>query len=343
MYMRQYHDLLSQALSGERRTDERTGAGTVGVYQRQARFDLNKGFPIATTKRIGFKTIAKELFWFLSGSDNIRPLVLQNVSIWSSDALRSNLDYVIRQNVMAKEEVADAQEKAKTARKTISDTSLPLSERKPMHDALMAPAYQLLSRYEERIKSDEEFASVAGKLGPSYGPQWRGTNGAQSADQIRSLEDALRKGGSSRRMIVAAWNSLQADKVALPPCHVLYQAHVSPETNALTLGWYQRSCDTILGVPFNITSYGLLTELLAHTHGFEKGELIGTFADLHVYIPHIPAAKEQLKREPGPLPKLVIKTKKDSVADYTITDVFLDGYCPHEKLENPTPMYGGFF
>jgi len=131
--------------------------------------------------------------------------------------------------------------------------------------------------------------------------------------------------------------------MALPPCHYVWQVNISPESRKLTLGWSQRSCDTVLGVPFNIASYALLVNLLAHTHGYELGELVGKFEDLHVYQPHVPAAEEQLEREPKPLPRLEILNKRDSVAEYKSEDIKLVGYDKHPKLENPTPMFGGFF
>ncbi|HME87052.1 MAG TPA: thymidylate synthase [Candidatus Nanoarchaeia archaeon] len=344
--MKQYLDLLSAALSGEERPADRTGAGTIGVYERQARFDLNEGFPLITTKSTGFKTIAKELLWFLSGSDNIRPLVVEKCPIWSLDAMRSNMDYIVKNGVFSNEEVEQARADAKKAR-DIARSELPLKERVAQHDALMVPAQELQKRFEQRIVDDEAFAKVAGHVGPSYGVQWRGKSPSQPIDQIAQLEESLQNyaktGSYSRRMIVDPWNPQDVPKVALPWCHGPFQTHVSPKSNKLTLGWTQRSCDTVLGVPFNIASYALLAELLAHTHGFDKGEVVGNFRDLHVYLPHVPAAQEQLAREPKPLGKLVIKNKKASVLDYKLEDFALEGYHPHPKLENPTPMYGGLF
>jgi len=321
--MKQYLDLLTQALSGEDSDTERTGAGTIGVYQRQARFNLEEGFPILTTKRVYWKGVVEEALWFLRGETNIRSLAQKNVDIWTSDALRYNLPKVIESGLMTQDEINTAKTEAKAGN----------YER----------ANALIGKFKQKIVEDENFANLAGNLGPVYGAQWRGTNGAKSIDQISDLEKELKKGGSSRRMIVTAWDSSQVKDMALPACHLMWQVHISPETKKLHLGWYQRSCDTILGVPFNIASYGLIANLLAHTHGFEKGELIGTFGDLHVYKPHIPAAREQLLREPKPLPTLNIKTKKDSITQYTSDDIELVGYKPHPKLENPTPMFGGFF
>ncbi len=322
--MDQYLQLLQKILDeGERREDDRTGAGTIGIFGPQLRFDLSKGFPLVTTKKVPFKAVAEELFWFLSGERNIRPLIERKTKIWTSDALRFNLEKVISSGLMTKEEVEKAREEAKKGNFEL--------------------AKNLLTRYENKILEDEKFAHECASLGPVYGVQWRGLHTDLSADQIKMLEDSLKAGGSSRRMLVSAWNASHLGEMALPPCHYGFQVHVSPETKKLSLLWNQRSVDTILGLPFNIASYALLIHLLAETHGFEVGELIANLGDTHVYLPHLNAAKEQLSRKPMPLCKLKIINKKDSVMDYTWEDIELAGYESHPKLENPTPMFGGFF
>ena len=302
---------------------ERTGAGTVGVFQREARFDLSKGFPIVTTKPMYWRGVVEELLWFLRGETNIRSLVEKKVSIWTSDALRFNLAKVIDSGLITKPEVEQAQKEAKSQN--------------------YQPAEGLLNRFEQKILQDRDFASLAGELGPVYGAQWRGKSSTQPIDQLEVLEEALANKKYNRRLIVNAWNPQDLPKMALPPCHYLWQVNISPESQKLNLGWSQRSCDTVLGVPFNIASYALLANLLAHTHGYALGELVGKFEDLHVYLPHLPAAQEQLNREPKPLPQLKILTKKNSIAEYVSSDINLIGYEKHPKLQNPTPMFGGFF
>ncbi len=321
--MEQYFTLLRAALSGEKSTNERTGAGTIGVFEQQARFDLKKGFPIVTTKPVYWKGVVEELLWFLRGETNIRPLLQKNVHIWSSDCLRFNLSTVVKSGLISQDEISHAQEAAK--------------------DGDYSIANDLIKSYERKILSDEDFANVNGDLGPVYGAQWRGTNGALAFDQIKNLESKLTENNGDRRMIVNAWNPDQIHIMALPPCHISFQVHVSPESNRLTLGWSQRSCDTVLGVPFNIASYGLLASLLAHTHNLGLGELVGRFADLHIYLPHLPAVNEQLAREPRKLPTLRIITKRSSVTEYTANDIQLLDYNPYPKLKNPTPMFGGLF
>lgn len=325
--MRQYLEILQKILdTGETKKDERTGAGTIGIFHHESRFDLNEGFPIVTTKPVYWKGVAEELFWFLRGETNISPLVKNKVSIWTSDGLRFNLENVIDSGLMSKSEVELAKKEAK-------------------ENANYVHANELLKRYEQKILEDEDFAQRAGELGPVYGAQWRGKSKTQPFDQLKMIEEALANKKYNRRLIVSAWNYQDMPNMALPPCHYNWVVNVSPETNRLTLAWNQRSCDSILGIPFNIASYGLLANLLAHTHGYHLGELVGKFEDTHIYLPHISAAKEQLKREPLSLPKLIIKNKRSSVADYKIEDLVFEGegYKHHKKLENPTPMYGGFF
>ncbi|MEK6874957.1 MAG: thymidylate synthase [Nanoarchaeota archaeon] len=341
--MKEYLALLQSALGGEISHDERTGAGTVGVYQQHATFDLAQGFPLVTTKKVFWKAVAEEALWFLQGQDNIRPLLQKKVRIWTLDALRYNLKTVINAGVMSVEEVALAKDQAVQARKVLFDQKIPKEEQIAMFNALMKLPNEIQERFEHRILEDEEFANKAGKLGPVYGPQWRGSHGSFAKDQIAILEAELSRGGSSRRMIVNAWNSTQLDAMALPPCHILWQVHVSPQSRKLHLGWYQRSCDTILGIPFNIASYALIASLLAHTYGYELGNITGTFGDLHVYLPHIPAAKEQLDREPRKLPILEIRNKQKSITEYSSDDFKILHYDPHPVLENPTPMFGGLF
>ncbi|MBI4449421.1 thymidylate synthase [Candidatus Woesearchaeota archaeon] len=341
--MREYVRLIELALSGERSSMDRTGAGTVGVFQQQARFDLSQGFPLVTTKKTYWRGVAEEAVWFLQGNDNIRSLLQKRVRIWSLDALRHNLKHVIAAGVTSDEEVKKAKQAANDARKVLYDESIESKDRIEQFNSLMILPNDIQDRFEKRILEDAEFAQVAGCLGPVYGPQWRGRGGALARDQIKELEDALRSGGTSRRMIVSAWNSAQLDAMALPPCHMFWQVHIAPESKMLHLGWYQRSCDTILGIPFNIASYALIASLLAATHGYEIGTLTGSFGDLHIYIPHIPAAKEQFKREPLPLPQLRILNKKESITEYTTEDFKLCNYESHPALENPTPMFGGLF
>lgn len=344
--MRQYLDILQKILdTGEKSTVDRTGAGTIGIFHHESRFNLQEGFPIVTTKPVYWKGVAEELFWFLRGETNIRSLVEKKVNIWSSDALRFNLKTVLEYNLFSEEEIKGAQAKAKEARTLLLNEFMNLEEKNAKFNELMAPANTIQKRFEQKILEDEGFALKAGELGPIYGAQWRGKSKTQPIDQLKIIEEALTNKKYNRRLIVNAWNPQDMPNMALPPCHYNWVVNVSPESQKLTLSWNQRSCDSILGIPFNIASYALLANLLAHTHGYSLGELVGKFEDTHIYLPHIPAAKEQLTRNPFLLPKLTIKNRRNLVADYTMDDLIFEGagYKPHKKLENPTPMYGGFF
>lgn len=326
--MKQYLDLLERIKDeGEVTKVDRTGAGTKTIFPAYISFDMSSGkFPLLTTKRVSFKNVANELLWFLSGSDSVKPLLESKCGIWSSDALRYNMSEVVKYGLMTEKEVGSAVKEAKI-------------------NANYGPARSLIKRYEDEILNNEEFSEKAGKLGPTYGPQWRGKNGAIAADQVSELEDALSAGGTSRRMMVNAWNSKQKNDVALPPCHYGYQVNVTPETKKLSLLWNQRSVDTILGLPYNLASYALLEAMLAESHGLNQGTVNGSLGNTHIYLPHMPAAEEQLKRDPMELPELVIKNHRDSVLDYNIDDFEIKGYKDNNRgpLEYPTPMFGGLF
>ena len=181
-----------------------------------------------------------------------------------------------------------------------------------------------------KIINDDEFAAKWGNLGPVYGKQWRDFFGK---DQLLELEHNLKHNPFSRRHILCAWNPAQIDQMALPPCHAFIQFYVSSDKKRLSCQLYQRSADAFLGVPFNIASYALFTHMLAMTCGYEVGEFVHTFGDLHIYTNHIDAVNEQLSREPRPLPKLVIKRKVESILDFKQEDFELVGYDPHPTIK----------
>ena len=179
----------------------------------------------------------------------------------------------------------------------------------------------------------DEWADEDGELGPIYGKQWREweTPDGQSIDQLTQAIKTLKITPDSRRIIVSAWNPADIHKMALPPCHALYQFYVDDKTLSCQL--YQRSADVFLGVPFNIASYALLTHMVAHVAGLKVGELIHTFGDVHLYKNHIEQAKEQLTREPNPLPKLKFISAPDSIEDFTAKNIAIKGYDPHPHIE----------
>jgi thymidylate synthase len=242
--MKQYQELLQTILDRGTRHEDRTGVGTISHFGHQMRFDLRAGFPIVTTKKVPFRWVTEELFWFLSGDTSEQNLQARGVDIWA--------------------EWADAEHTAR-------------------------------------------FGREAGDLGPVYGYLWRSFGGDYPArngfDQIAWLINEIQTNPNSRRLIVTGWNPETAGDVDLPPCHTLFQFKVSNE-RVLSCQLYQRSADAFLGVPFNISSYALLTHLIAHVCDLEVGEFIHTFGDCHIYLNHLDQVEELLKREPLELPKL---------------------------------------
>lgn len=281
--MRQYHDLLRHVLENGVRHDDRTGVGTISTFGYQTRFDLREGFPIVTTKRVPFRWVAEELFWFLSGSTNEKDLRARGVDIW--------------------EEWATAEQTAR-------------------------------------------FGREEGDLGPVYGYLWRSFGGnypqVNGVDQLARLMNEIEKNPNSRRLIVTGWNPETCDDVALPPCHTLFQFKVE-NGRTLHCQLYQRSADAFLGVPFNISSYALLTHLIAHVCGLEVGEFIHTFGDLHIYSNHREQVNEMLSRKPLPLPKLTFTNAENlkglgGLLDFKFENLELSGYAPHGKIAAPVAV-----
>jgi len=188
----------------------------------------------------------------------------------------------------------------------------------------------------------DEWADADGNLGPVYGHQWRHwgvspeevAEGKTGIDQISALVKSLKENPHSRRHIVNAWNVADLDKMALPPCHALFQFYVHND-NRLSCQLYQRSADSFLGVPFNIASYALLTLMLAQVCDLKPGNFVHSFGDLHLYLNHLEQAKLQLSREPRPLPKMKLNPEVKSIFDFTYEDFILEDYNPHPPIKAP--------
>lgn len=259
--MQQYHDLLRHILKNGTRKEDRTGTGTLSCFGYQMRFNLADGFPLLTTKKLHFKSIAHELLWFLQGDTNIKYLKENGVRIW------------------------------------------------------------------------DEWADANGDLGPVYGYQWRNwpTPSGGHIDQIANLVNMIRTKPDSRRLIVTAWNPADVDRMALPPCHCLFQFYVVD--GKLSCQLYQRSADTFLGVPFNIASYPLLTLMVAQVCGLQPGEFVHTFGDVHLYLNHIEQAELQLTRETRALPTLKINPAVKDIFAFQFEDFELLNYDPHPHIK----------
>ncbi|HVV03022.1 MAG TPA: thymidylate synthase [Puia sp.] len=264
--MQQYLDLLQHILdTGVSKTD-RTGTGTLSCFGYQMRFDLSKGFPLVTTKKLHLKSIVYELLWFLRGDTNIAYLKEHGVSIW------------------------------------------------------------------------DEWADVRGDLGPVYGKQWRSWEGAdgQTVDQISQLIEQIKKTPDSRRLIVSAWNVADLPRMALMPCHTIFQFYVAE--GKLSCQLYQRSADAFLGVPFNIASYALLTLMIAQVCDLEPGAFIHTFGDVHLYNNHLEQAKLQLSRKPYPLPVMKLNPAVKDIFQFQFEDFTLENYQSHPAIKAPVAV-----
>jgi thymidylate synthase len=261
----QYEDLLRHVLEHGASRPDRTGTGSRSIFGHQMRYDLSRGFPLVTTKRVHFRSIAYELLWFLRGDSNVRWLQDRKVSIW------------------------------------------------------------------------DEWAAPDGELGPVYGVQWRSwpTPDGGHIDQISQVLEQLRNDPTSRRMIVSAWNVAEVPRMALPPCHLLFQFYVAD--GRLSCQLYQRSADLFLGVPFNIASYALLVHLVAQQVGLQPGDFVWTGGDCHIYDNHVDQVREQLSREAYPFPQLAVRPAT-SLLDYDFDDLEVVGYQHHPALRAPVAV-----
>ena len=317
---RAYLDLLNEILTNGVKKEDRTGTGTLSIFGYQMRFDLSEGFPLLTTKRVPFKLVASELLWFIKGDTNIRYLLQNKNHIWDEWAFKKWVesdDY--------------------------NGPDMTDFGRRCLVDEEFNKLYQLeLDKFCNRVLTDDDFAAKYGDLGNVYGKQWRNwtTSDGGTIDQLQDVIDQIKNNPDSRRIIVNAWNpedvinaGAKGSKAALPPCHVMFQFYVAE--GKLSCQLMQRSLDTLLGCPFNIASYALLTHLIAHECGLEVGDFIHSIGDAHIYLNHIEQVKEQLSREPKPLPTLRINSDKKSIFDIELEDLTIEGYDPHPAIKAP--------
>lgn len=296
--MKAYLDLLRRIIDEGAVKGDRTGTGTKSVFGHQMRFDLSKGFPLLTTKKVFLKGVIHELLWFLAGDTNIGYLVRNGVHIWDNDAYRYYGELCAANGVE------------------------PISREEFLAEANEGNASDMAGyRY--------------GDLNHVYGYQWRSwpRPDGRSIDQISEVIDTIRNNPNSRRMLVSAWNVAEVEQMALPPCHVMFQFYVA--NGRLSCQLYQRSADTFLGVPFNIASYALLTMMIAQVCGLEAGEFVHTLGDTHLYLNHLEQAEEQLSREPRKLPTMRLNPDVKFIFDFRYEDFTLEGYDPHPAIKAP--------
>jgi len=297
----QYLDLLRDIETNGDYKDDRTGTGTYSLFGRQIRFDLSKGFPLLTTKKVFLRGIIIELLWFLNGESNIKYLVDNDVHIWDSWPYK----YYKETNEKNGKEVLSQKD------------------------------------FIGKIKDDSKFAKIWGELGPVYGVQWRHwkDEDGHEIDQIARLIDQIKNNPDSRRIIVSAWNASKIDEMAksgLPPCHTMFQFYVS--NGKLSCQLYQRSADVFLGVPFNIASYALLTMMVAKVTGLQLGDFVHTFGDVHIYKNHLEQVNLQLTREPKPFPKMKINDDLKDIFSFKPSDFELLGYDPYPAIKAPVAV-----
>lgn len=305
----QYLDLMKNLIKeGIEQVDAGTGVKTYSLFGRQIRFDLSQGFPMLTTKKVYWKGVLYELCWFMSGQNNIKYLVDNNVHIWD--------DYPYR---IYREKIESGLEPEMSKEEFI-----------------------------DKIASDNDFAKKHGDLPKVYGEMWRHwpTKTGRTIDQLQWVVDTLRRDKSSHNAIVNSWNpeylyemAEKEESCRFPICHNMYQ--VNTNGGRLSLQLYQRSADIFLGVPFNIASYALLTIILAQITGNKPGEFIHTFGDVHYYENHLEAIKEQLTREPKSFPTIKLDPNIKEINDFKPESVELVDYDPHSIIKAELSPVGG--
>ncbi|MBR7796562.1 MAG: thymidylate synthase [Bacillota bacterium] len=310
---RAYLDLCNHILHNGTNKQDRTNTGTYSVFGHQMRFDLAKGFPLLTTKKVPFRLVASELLWFIKGDTNIRYLLQNNNNIWNEWAF----------------------EKWVTSDSYHGPDMTDFGNRSQLDIRFHEQYKEQMSIFKERILADDAFAKKFGDLGAVYGKQWRQWKTSQNEviDQLKEVIENIKYKPDSRRHIVSAWNPEDIPSMALPPCHTLFQFYVAE--GKLSCQLYQRSADVFLGVPFNIASYALLTHLIAHECNLQPGEFVHTLGDAHIYTNHINQVKTQLNREIRSFPTLQLNAEKTSIFDFELSDFEILDYNPHPAIKAP--------
>lgn len=295
--------------NGFEKKEFNSGIAIKSVFGRMARYDLSKGFPLFTTKKVFSRGIIHELLWFLRGETNVKYLVDNDVHIW--------------------DEWPYKEYKKKMEEKLVPEMTQP--------------------EFIAKIRADAEFAKLHGELGPVYGRQWRRwrASDGREIDQLAWAIEKTKKYPDRKHVVVSSWNpefiyemSKPGTSMAIAPCHTFYNINVT--NGKLSLALYQRSADMFLGVPFNVASYSLLTMILAQVCGYEAGEFVHMIGDAHIYSNHYEPVTEQLKREPRPFPKMKINPNVKSIDDLKFEDFTLEDYDPHPPIKGEITVVGGF-
>lgn len=308
----QYLNLLKEILeTGSRKVDRGTGDPSYSVFGKQIRFDLSRGFPLLTTKKVFWKGIVEELYWFLSGQSNVSYLTRKGVHIWD--------DYPYKIY------------KEKAGRDGFPDLTK--------------------EEFVKKLTDDDVFAKRHGELPRIYGELWRKwptRTSERTIDQVQWAVNEIKEDPNCHNALVVSWNpeylyamASPSDASRFPICHNMYQ--MNQIGGKLHLNLYQRSADVFLGVPFNIASYALLTIILAQVTGYAPGEFVHTFGDVHIYENHREQAREQLSREPRDFPVVQLNPSVKTIDDFRPEHVALVGYDPHPALKAELSVSGGFY
>lgn len=298
--MKQYHDLLTDILENGEVRDDRTGIGTTSVFGKNLRFDLSKGFPAITTKKLAWKAVVGELLWFIEGSGDERRLAEIThgtrdgvVTIWSPNAMA------------------------------------PYWKPKAKFDGDLGRVYGVQWRHWRKLISRPE-----GSFVDSFGNSFKRTSTVQikEVDQLHDLINGIKNKPWDRRHILSSWNVGELEEMALPPCHILCQFYVSKDKK-LSCHMYQRSVDVFLGLPFNIASYALFTHMIAQVCDLNVGELIISTGDTHIYQDHLEQVKIQLQRSEFDLPTLKLNQSIKNINQFTMNDVELINYQSHGPIK----------
>ena len=298
--MKTYLDALAQVLQEGTVHEDRTGTGTISLFGMQQRYDLRKGFPAVTTKKLAWKSVVSELLWFIEGSGDEKRL---------------------------REILHGSAESDKTTIWTANATA-PYWAPRAKFEGDLGRVYGVQWRHWRQYHERKD-------MGPAHLGGTRVAADRHEVDQLMNLINGIKTDPHGRRHILTAWNPGELESMALPPCHCFAQfsvRHVSGGRDELSCQMYQRSCDMFLGVPFNVASYSLLTHMIAQVCDLAVGEFVHVLGDAHIYLNHIEQVNEQLKREPLPAPQLLLNPTIKDITEFTMTDIVLNNYESHDAI-----------
>jgi len=348
----QYLDLLKEALEhGSRKVDRGTDIVLYSLFGRQTRYDLSQGFPLLTTKKVYWKGVLHELYWFMSGQTNIKYLVDNNVHIWDDYPYKiysaNKFKFQESRSVILSGSEGSHSKNKRDSSPSVQNDSVALTK----------------EEFIEKVKTDAVFAKKYGNLPRIYGEMWRhwpthsasvrqahdkSSGQARTIDQLQFIVNELKEDPDAKNLIVNSWNpeylytmATHEDASRFPICHNMYQ--ISQRDGKLSLQLYQRSADLFLGVPFNIASYALLTMILAKITGYEPGEFIHTFGDVHIYENHVSQVKEQLTRAPKSFPTVTFNHDFKTIDEFRPEFVSLENYDPYPMMKAELTVAGGLY